>query len=258
MTQTTRGPTVGVITITLNEEDRLARALGSVEWADEIVVVDSGSTDRTEQIARRFHARFYVRDWPGYGAQKQRALELASTDWVLELDADEVVSPELRQAIERVVSDPGDRVGFTVERPMYHLGAWFGTRGWYRERKLRLARRDRARFRRAKIHESLEVDGPVGHLRAPLLHYSYRDLTHRVAKVNEFTSVIARERHASGKRAGVARAVVHGWGYFFRSYLVQGGILNGRAGLVEAVVNGFNGFLKYAKLWELEVLDRER
>lgn len=251
-----RTPSVGVILITYNEADRLERTLQSVRWADELVVVDSGSTDGTEAIARRYTARFVHHAWPGYGPQKQYALELATTDWVLEVDADEVVSPELREAIRRAVAAPGEHAGFTVERPMYYLGAWFGLGDFRRERKLRLVRRTRARFRPYQIHEGLDVDGPVGHLRAPLLHYSYRDMTHHVAKLNEFTSIIAQQRRRRGQRGGALAAVFHGWVYFFKLYLLQGGFLHGRAGLVLAALNGFNGFLKHAKLWELELQER--
>lgn len=244
-------PSLSVIMITRDEEAALPRALESVRWADEIVIVDSGSTDRTEEIARRYTDRFVFRAWEGYGRQKQHALELATGEWVFVLDADEEVTPGLRRAIEQAIAAPGGFAGFTVELHTAFLGAWFGSRGWRREYKKRLFRRDRARFRDAVIHETVDIDGPVGRLRGVLLHHHYRDLEHEVAKLNRYTSTMAAERLRRGARAGPVGALLRGTGYFLKSYLVRGGFLYGRAGLVEAVLNGMNGFLKHAKLWEL-------
>jgi len=245
-------PTISAILITFNEEDRLRAALESVRWADEIVVVDSGSTDRTLEIAREYTGQVHYRAWEGYGKQKQRALDLASGAWVIELDADEVVSAELAESIRRAVRDPRGAAGFSVERQLRYLGARLGSRGWRRERKVRVFLRERAAFRQKVIHESIEVRGPVGRLEGALYHDSYRDLTHHVAKINEFTSIIATDRAARGKRSSVLRAALTGAGYFFKAYVTHGGFLYGRAGFVHAAVNGFNGFLKLAKLWELE------
>lgn len=244
-------PTLSAILITRNEADRLARALESVRWVDEIVVVDSGSTDQTEEIARTYTQRFVTRsDWAGFGVQKQRALELATSEWVLSLDADEEVTSELRQSIEAAMARPGNTVGFEVERHTYQFGRWFGRRAWGKDRVLRVFRRDRARFTPAVIHERVVVEGAVARLRGPLLHYSYRDLEHHFAKMNEFTSAMARQRFERGERGGITGAVARGAGRFWKNYLLRGMILYGAAGFMAAAMSGIYTFLAYAKLWE--------
>lgn len=249
-------PSLSVVVLTLNEEERIGRTLESVRWADEIVVVDSGSTDRTEAIAHRYTDRFYVMPWEGEGRQRQRALELATGDWVLTLDADEVVSPELRRSIERALRDPGSALGFKIEYRTWFLGEWFGGRGWRRDRKLRLFRRDRARYDAVAVHSRVAVDGPPDRLSGPLLHYHYRGLEQQVQKINRYTSWSAQQAYEQGKRCGAFTPIVRLGTYFGKSYLLHGGFLYGRAGLVDAVLEGVYGFLKYAKLWELANADR--
>lgn len=247
-----RRPALSVIVITLDEEENLGRALESVRWADEIVVVDSESTDGTERVARRYTDRFVVRPWKGQGRQKQRALELARGEWVLSLDADEEVTPELRRSIEAAVRDPGGRAGFEVGVHSYYLGHWFGRRGWRREDwKLRLFRRDRGRFSDHVIHEHARVDGPVGRLDGPLLHYPYRDMHDHIARMNRYTTHIARERHRRGERRGVVSPFLRGGAEFLSNYLLRGGFLDGRSGLMGAGFAGMYTFLKHAKIWEL-------
>lgn len=188
-------PSISAILITRNEEERLGRALESVRWADEIVIVDGGSTDGTEAVARRYTDRFVVRcDWAGFGRQKQRALDLATSDWVLSIDADEEVTPELRAAIETAVARPGEPVGFQVVRYSYYLQHWFGRSGWRRDWILRLARRDGARFNDSVVHERARVDGPIGRLDGALLHYTHMDIDHQVRKFNRYSTDIARSR----------------------------------------------------------------
>lgn len=245
-------PGLSVILITWNEEARLARTLDSVTWADEVVIVDRGSTDGTEAVARRYTDRFYVREWPGYGEQKQRALELATGDWVLSLDADEVVAPALREGIQGVLAAPGDVVAYDLQRWTWYLGHWFGSRGWHREWQCRLFRRDRARFRPVAIHEGVEVDGPTARLRAgPLLHYSYRDIGHHLEKMRLYTGLAATQRRNRGRRDNPLSAAGHGVAGFLREYIVQGGFLYGGAGLVAAWMGGTYAFLKHARAWEV-------
>lgn len=244
---------ISVILITWNEEARLERALESVRWADEIVIVDRGSTDGTEALARRYTDRFYVRPWNGYGVQKQRALELATCDWVLSIDADEAVSPELRAAIERAVAEDDGRVdAYDIELWTWYLGRWFGSRGWAREWKLRLFRRGRVRFLPDEIHEGVSVDGRVRRLRGGmLLHQPYLDLSHEVAKMNRYTRISAVQQHGRGRRSGPLRALGHGVAAFLKEYIVRGGFLYGGAGVVRARMSGGYAFLKHAKIWEL-------
>jgi glycosyltransferase involved in cell wall biosynthesis len=251
-------PSISAVFITYNEEHSLARALESVSWVDEIVVLDSGSTDATEEIARRFTDRFLTHPWDGYGPQRQRAIEQARGDWILVVDADEVVPPALREEIESAVREPGDRVGFRVEWQVCYLGERFGTRGWHKEWRRRLFRRGAARYHDDVIHERMTLDGPVGTLRGAILHYSYRNLTHQIEKVNRYTTTIAADRVQRGRRSGVAAALLWGAGYFLKAYFGRGRILYGRAGFVDATVSGITGYLKRIKLWELGLPAEER
>jgi glycosyltransferase involved in cell wall biosynthesis len=245
-------PSISVILITRDEEARLERTLESVAWADELVIVDSGSTDRTEEVAHRFGARFVVAPWEGFGRQKQHALDLATGEWVLSIDADEVVTPELRLSIEEAVRRPGGAVGFSFQLYTDFFGVWMGSRGWYREWKLRLFRRDRARFDHSVVHEGIQLDGSVRRIGGVLLHYHFRGLDHQVEKLNRYTSWTAERRFASGTRSGSATPFVRGVASFLKSFLLQGRFLYGRVGLVSALFTGADGFLKYAKLWEMQ------
>lgn len=250
-------PTLSVILITYNAERLLERVLDSVRWADEIVVVDRGSTDATESIARRFTPHFHVREWEGFGVQKQRALELATGEWVLSIDADEVVTPELRQAVERCIAEPGGHAGFTVTLHTCFGGRWFGSRGWRVDRKLRLFRRDVARFSLNEVHEGVHLEGTVGRVSGTLLHFSYRDIAHHVEKMNQYSSAMARRLHARGRRSGPAAPVLRGIARFLRDYLAGGDFLYGRAGLLRSALAGYYAFLTYAKLWELQLRQAE-
>jgi glycosyltransferase involved in cell wall biosynthesis len=245
------GPQLSVIVITRDEEAQIERALRSVRWAEEIVVVDSGSTDRTVEIARAHADRVVHRDWEGFGRQKQRALDLATGRWVLSIDADEEVTDELKRSIESAVGGTGPEVGYRIQRHTRFFGAWFGARGWRREWRLRLFRRDVARFSDSEIHERVLLDGPVGRLDGALLHYHFRDLAHQVAKLNQYSTTGARQRFGRGKRCGPAQPVLRGASYFAKQYLAHGGFLYGRAGFLDAWMGAMYGFLTYAKLWEL-------
>jgi glycosyltransferase involved in cell wall biosynthesis len=246
-----RRPTISVIIITRNEQERLERTLESVAWADEIVIVDSGSTDRTEEIARRYTDRFFAMPWEGYGVQKQRALERATGDWVLSIDADEAVSPELRRSIEQSVRETGGAAGFRMELHTEFLGAWLGSRGWHREWKLRLFRRDLARFDASIVHEGIRLAGKVADLEGVLLHYHYRGFADQVEKVNRYSSLMAERQYAGGKRVGITASLTHGAAGFLKSFVLQGRFLHGHAGFVYAAFSGMYSFLKYLKLWEL-------
>lgn len=244
-------PRLSVILITRDEEQVLPATLESVAWADEIVVVDSGSTDRTEEIVRRYTDRFIVREWEGWGPQKQRALEAATGEWVLSVDADEAVSPELAESIRRAIRSPGPFRGFEMELHLYDLGTWIGRRGWSRDWKLRLFRRDAARFSDPLLHEAVVVDGPVGRLEGPLLHHRVIEIAEQVEKMNRYTTLAARDKLERGRRSGTIKPFVMGLGWFIKSYLLRGGFLHGGRGLLRAGFQGIYNFLRYAKIWEL-------
>lgn len=244
-------PRLSVLIITLNEERLLDRVLDGVRWADEIVIVDSGSTDATEAIARRYTRHFHVREYVGEGEQRRRSLELSTGEWILYVDGDEVVSPELADSIRQAIADPRGRAGFRMRLHTRFLGRWFGTRGWRKEWKTRLFHRERGHFSPARVHSGSVVAGPVGTLEGALLHYPYRDVEHLAAKLNRYSTVMAVSAVERGRRGSAPGAVIRGGARFFRDYLLGGDFLYGGAGLVRSAMNGTYTFLKYAKQWEL-------
>jgi (heptosyl)LPS beta-1,4-glucosyltransferase len=245
-----RRPTISVLMITLNEERMLDHVLDSVRWADEIVIVDSGSVDRTPEIARRYTSNFHTLVYEGHGRQRQRSYELSKGDWIFYLDADEVVTPELRDSVLAAVLDPGEFAGFRMQLHTWIFGRWFGRSGWRKEWKVRLFRRDRGAFNDLAIHEGASIEGPIGTLAGALLHFPYRDLSHVVEKMNRYSSAMAGMRAGSGRSGSAWGAVARGFGRFLRDYVFGGEFLFGGAGLIRSTLNGYYTFLKYAKLWE--------
>lgn len=240
---------LSVIIITKNESANIRACLESVAWADEIVVVDSASTDGTLEIAREFTPQVHVHaDWPGFGAQKNRALDYASKDWVLSLDADERVTPELRAEIEAVLLD-ARADGYEIPRLSSFCGRFMRHSGWHPDYVLRLFRRGKARFSDALVHESVQLQGSKARLRQPLLHYSYRDFEDVLSKLNSYSSAAAAMLERRGKRGSLAQAVLHGVWAFIRTYLLRAGFLDGREGFMLAVMNAENSYYRYIKLW---------
>ncbi len=246
-------PTLGVAVIAKNEADRIGRLLGSVAFADRVVVVDSGSTDGTDRICRRAGAEVIHRKWEGYAAQKQAALEAVDCPWVLNLDADEALSPALaRQIRAALAKDDPSVAGFSMPRLSRYLGRWIRHGGWYPDRKVRLVRPEKARWRQDPLHEALEVDGRIAPLSAPILHYVYRDISDQVATIDRFSAVYAGRRGPVG--AGFLLAgVAHALGKWAECYLWKGGLLDGGPGLVIALNSAWYVFLKHAKAWEAAV-----
>lgn len=243
-------PKLSVAVITKNEATNIAAALESVTWADELVVVDSGSTDDTTVIARRYTERVSERPWEGYGAQKDHAAGLVSHDWILSVDADERVSPELAREIRQVLMTPPLHGGFRIPRVAYHLGRWIRSTDWYPDYQLRLYDRRVARWNRRVVHESVDVDGSVGVLTQELHHHAYRDLSHHLATIDRYTTLAAQEMAVNGQRAGLITLLGHPPVAFVRNYLLRGGYRDGGAGLVISLMNTYYVFLKFAKLWE--------
>lgn len=239
--------------ITLNEARHIGDCLASLAWADERVVVDSGSTDGTVEIARAAGARVVVRDWPGYAAQKDYAASLASHDWILSVDADERVTPALADEITRTLAAPGDHAGFRVPRMTFHLGRWIRTTDWYPDYQLRVYDRRRARWKVRRVHESVQADGPVGALTSPLQHYAYRDVAHHLDTMQRYTTLAAEQMFEDGRRAGVAALLFHPPAAFLRNYILKRGILDGAPGLIISAMNAHYVFLKFAKLWALRM-----
>ena len=240
---------LSVIVITKNEEDNIRACLGSVAWADEIIVVDSGSDDDTVNISKELGAQVHTTaDWPGYGIQKNRALSYATGEWVLSLDADERVTPELRSEIESTVSDPHGHAGFRIPRLSSFCGRHMRHSGWYPDFVTRLFHRGSARFSDDLVHESLIVDGPVGKLQQPIMHETFRDLDELLVKINQYSTAGALMLSRKNKTATLKKAVVRAIWAFFRTYILRAGFLDGREGFMLAVSTAESTYYRYAKL----------
>jgi glycosyltransferase involved in cell wall biosynthesis len=246
--------------ITFNEAANIQAALESLSWADEIIVVDSESTDNTAAIARQFTGKVIVRPWPGYVAQKNFAAEQATHDWIFSLDADERVTPELaaevKAALDHSRRDVGESnrpraAGYRVPRVTFHLGRWMRSTDWYPDYQLRLYDRRRARWAGKYVHESVKADGPVEYLRSELQHFAYRDLAHHLETMDRYTTLAAKQMFEEGRRAGFLHLMVHPPAAFFRNYVLRGGFRDGKAGLIVSAMNARYVRLKFAKLWEL-------
>ena len=245
-------PRVCCTVIAQDEEAMIEGCLASVAWCDEIVVVDGGSIDRTVSVARRFTHRVLSHAWPGHRAQKQFALEAATGEWVLNLDADERVSPELATEIRRALVDVPDGVGgFAVPRLVAYLGRWWYRGGWYPRPIVRLVRRSATRWGGTDPHERAVVAGEIRKLRAPIVHHTYGDISDHLRSINHLTTVAAAAR--VGRRLGAGQLVLEPLWRFVRAYLVARGIGEGFAGLFVAGTGAFYVFLRAAKVWELRV-----
>ncbi|MCE9642232.1 MAG: glycosyltransferase family 2 protein [Betaproteobacteria bacterium] len=241
--------TLSVTIITRNEQASLRRCLQSVAWADEIVVLDSGSSDDTARIARECGAKVHVAaDWPGFGPQKNRALDLATGDWVLSLDADEWVTPELRVEIERTLAAPGNHAAFRLPRLSSYCGRFMRHSGWWPDYVTRLFRRGGTRFSVDLVHERLIVDGTTGALRESLMHEAIADLADALEKMNSYSTAGAAMQFERGKTSSLTSAVLHGAWTFFRTYVLRGGFLDGREGFMLAVSNAEGAYYRYLKL----------
>lgn len=240
-------PTLSVILITRDEAERLHATLEAIAWADEIVVVDAGSTDGTVEIARRFTDKVVVTDdWPGFGPQKNRALDLASGEWVLSIDADERVTPELAAEIRATLASPRFAV-YAIPRLSSFLGRPLRHGGWWPDHVARLFRRGEARFSEDVVHERLVFTAPLGYLRQPLRHESIRDLDQMIEKMNRYTRAGAERLERAGKRSSLKGAIGHGLWAFIRTYLLKRGFLDGREGLIMAIANAESAYYKHLK-----------
>ena len=241
--------TISVVIITKNEEEVIKRCLESVAWADEVIVLDSGSTDNTVEICHMCGANVTVtEDWPGFGKQKNRALSLVTGDWVLSLDADEWVVPELAREIRAVTSAPNSLACYEIPRLSSYCGRYMRHSGWWPDYVVRLFRRDQAYFSDDIVHERVIVDGSRGRLRTALLHESFRNLEEVLEKVNRYSTAGACMLHAKGKRAGLGCAVARGVWTFLQTYIFHAGFFDGREGFMLAVSRAEGAYYKYIKL----------
>jgi len=244
---------LSVAIITKNEEECLPECLASASMAAEIVVVDSGSVDRTVEIARAFGARLYHEQWLGFGRQKQKAIDYCTQPWVLVLDADERITPELATEISGILlAGTTSIAACSIPRKSFFCGCWLRHAGWWPDRVVRLFRRGSARMTDRLVHESLIVTGEIAELRSPLLHFTNRNLAQTLTKVNQYSSAGAEELARRGIRGSLFKAVARAGWAFFNSYFLRAGLLDGGPGLAHAMTHAVNTLFKYLKLWELQ------
>jgi len=242
---------LSVIVLTCNVEDTLAECLQSAAFADELIVFDSGSTDSTLQIATDNGAKIVQQnDWPGFGRQRQLAQQHACKEWVLMLDADEVITPALRQSIEQAIQQAPDSL-YALARLSWCFGRFIRHSGWYPDWCQRLYPRAKAQFNDALVHEKLEYSSELQlkKLHGDLLHYTYRDLNHYLVKSAHYAKAWADQRQQRGKTASLSQAFLHAIGCFIKMYLLRAGFLDGRAGLLLALLSAHSTYVKYADLW---------
>jgi len=245
-------PRVTVTIITKNEAAHIGAAIDSASWADEIIVVDSGSSDDTVALAAAKGVRVESRTWTGWVDQKNFAASLAANDWIFSLDADERVTPALAQEIKGVLSTDPPNAAYKVPRVTFHLGRWIRTTDFYPDFQTRLYDRRAARWDGRYVHESVKAIGQVSRLSQELQHYSYDDLSDHLDRINAYSSLAARKMYEQGRRAHIFDLVTQAPAAFLRNYILRRGILDGSAGLVISTVNAYSVFLKFAKLWELQ------
>jgi (heptosyl)LPS beta-1,4-glucosyltransferase len=243
---------VSVTIITRNEASNIADALASVAWADEVVVVDAQSTDDTATIARQHAHRVVEREWPGYVNQKNYAASIASHDWILSLDADERVTPELAEEIKALLAATPQYAAYRIPRVTWHFGRWIRSTDWYPDYQLRLYDRRRAQWTGQYVHEAVTVNGTVGRLQHEIQHYAYRDIADHLETMDRYTTYAARQMAESGRRTGLLQIAAHPPLAFLRNYILRGGFRDGSAGLIISAMNAYYVFLKFAKLWELQ------
>lgn len=245
-------PSLSAVLIVKNEAERLSECLERLSFADEIIVLDAGSTDNTIEIARRYTSQVFIEaDWRGYGIQRQRAQARASGDWILMIDADEHVTPALRTSIQAAVSANDQNAVYAIARLSWCFGRFIRHSGWYPDYVTRLYPRAKAEYGEEKVHEKLHYPPvmSVKHLQGDLLHYTYRDLEHYLVKSAQYAAAWAEQRQLKGRRSSLLQGLLHGLACFLKMYVFRLGFLDGRQGLLLALLSGHSTFAKYADLW---------
>ncbi len=241
---------VSAVIIAYNEEANIGRCIKSLAFADEIIVVDSGSRDNTVKIASAMKAKIFTRGWQGYSRQKNFAIGKAKNEWVLSIDADEEVSSELAGEITRIVISPYE--GYFIPRRAFFLGRWINHCGWYPDLQIKLFRRNSGKFDESRqVHESVLLNGKAGTLKNDLFHYSYDNLGQYYSTLNRYTELAAISMKERGRKGRIAEVLLNPPYTFVRMYLFRFGFLDGLAGLFVCLLSSFYNFVKYAKLWEL-------
>ena len=254
MTEQKNRALVSAKIICYNEEKKIRRALESVKWCDEIVIVDNGSTDKTPEICREYTDKIYHNDWIGFVEQKQFALGKCSHEWVVSIDADEVVDETLKENIIKVLSNPDPNInGYYILRVIYFLKRWWKRGTWYPEYRLRFFRKNKAKFGGENPHDKVILEGKSAKLGGIIEHYTYDSFSHQINTMNKFSQIGAESLHRKGKRFSFFKFFVSPLNRFVKFYFVRKGFMEGTAGFILAVNSAFYVFSKYAKLWEIEL-----
>ena len=243
--------TLTVIIVAKNEAINIGECVRSARFADEVIVLDSGSTDGTAEMARAEGAQVVTTDWPGYGPQNNRGIDQATGDWFFSLDADERISPALAAEIRAAIENPGID-GYRVPRISMYCGRFMNHGGWRPDYTWRLARRGKARFTDHFLHAHLEVQGATGTLRESIIHYSYRDMESVLEKLNRYSTANARDMTTAGRKGSLGKAITHGLWAFIRTYFLRLGFLDGRWGFMLAFSNAEGTYYRYVKLWLMQ------
>lgn len=242
---------LSVIIIAFNEEKNITDCLESVKWADEIIFVDSQSTDATVDIARRYNAKILIKKWEGFPAQKSYALENASNEWVLSIDADERVTPELKTEITSVLSGNNRMDGYFIPRRNFFLGKEIKTCGWYPDYQMRIFRKSKTVVDNRKVHEGFLVDGTRGHLKSDFIHLTHQDLTETFKKINEYSRLEAEELYMR-KKAGPINMIINPLAAFLSHFIHRRGYKDGVYGLMVSLMHAATKMLTYMKMWDLQ------
>lgn len=244
---------LSAILITHNAATHITACLSSLSFADEIIIIDAGSTDNTVEYCRIFTDKIFSHpDWQGFGVQKNRALSYAQGDWILSIDADERISPALQEEIQQAIQQT-TYTAFQLPRRSRYCTRWINHSGWQPDQVIRLFRRTAAQFTNDLVHERVQVlSGPVGTLTAPLLHYSFNSLEEVLDKINRYSTASAQMLYAKGQRSSLTQAIAHGIWAFIRTYLLKRGFLDGREGIMLAISNAEGTYYRYLKLMYLQ------
>ncbi|WII71784.1 glycosyltransferase family 2 protein [Bdellovibrio sp. 22V] len=242
---------ISLVIITLNEENHIERCIRSAPFADDVVVVDSFSTDRTVEIAEKCGARVFKEAWRGFGPQKAFATSQAKNPWVLSLDADEALSPDLAAEIMQKFTDLDSEAGYLFPRKSFHLGRWISHGGWYPDYQLRLFNKDKSQWNSAALHEKVEVKRTLK-MKKDLLHWVFDDLSDQVRTNDRYSTLGAQQMVAKGKRFSYFKLIFKPWGKFVETYFFKGGFRDGLPGFIISVGAAYSLFLKFAKVWEME------
>ncbi len=237
--------------ITYNEEQNIAEALQSLLWADEIIVVDSGSNDSTLEICRKFTDRVIHRDWTGYVDQKNFAAEMANHDWIFSLDADERTSPTLRLEIQTLARSGFQKIGYKIARATFFMERWIRHGDWYPDYQLRLFDRRHGKWSGGRVHESVKIAGEPGYLKGEIYHYTYRSLSDYLQRLETYTTLASLDYQQREKSVGAVGIILKPLATFLKSYLLKRGFQDGMPGLMAATMGAVSVFFKYAKLYEL-------